>query len=53
MDLECLLNDLNNSRSLIKKIINGTECNTAMVFSEVFLNIDFSLHKTDILKNKF
>ena len=51
MDLECLLNDLNDSRSLIKEVSNGRECNVEMVFSEEFLNISSSIQK--IGKKKF
>ena len=31
MDLECLLNDVNDLRSLIIEVINGTECDVEML----------------------
>ena len=45
MDLECLLNDLNDLKSLIKEVSNRTECNIEMVFRKKFLNISSSRHK--------
>ena len=44
MDLECLLNDLNDYRSLIKEVINRTDCKVEIVFNKEFLYISFSLH---------
>ena len=45
MDLESLLNDLNDWRSLTKEVINGTEFNIEKTFSAEFLNISSFLQK--------
>ena len=45
MNLENLLIDLNDLRSLVKEVFKGTEYNVEIVFSKEFLNISSTLHK--------